>query len=175
MEMISKEKFQITEESEFLIHILDVYINGNKIKIPDAVSIRDLYEISMKHNVTAIVCEVISSEGIYKDLSVLQPFINTYMAAVYQSSVQEYSIQELTERLEEDKIPYALVKGACIREIYPNPELRTMGDIDLFMSEESRIKTDRILKELGYQKEELGSNVWTYKKDRNTLKFTVNW
>lgn len=169
MNTISKEKFQITEEAEFLIHILDAYINGKKIEIPDAVSISDLYEISMIHNVTAIVCEVISSAGIYKDLSVLQPFINAYMAAVYQSSVQEYSIQELTERLEEDKIPYALVKGACIREIYPNPELRTMGDIDLFMSEESRIKTDRILKELGYQKEELGSNVWTYKKDRNTF------
>lgn len=73
----------------------------------------------MIHNVTAIVCEVISSAGIYKDSSVLQPFINAYMAAVYQSSVQEYSIQKLTERLEEDKIPYAWLKVPVSERFIP--------------------------------------------------------
>ena len=67
--------------------------------------------------------------------------------------------------MEEEKIPYAFFKGYELRELYPVPELRTMGDVDVLVRDEDLERTAEVLCGLGYQKEEGGSAVWALKKD----------
>ena len=41
-------------------------------------------------------------------------------------------------------------KGYVLKKLYPNEEVRTMGDMDILISEENSKKTDEMLKENGY-------------------------
>ena len=50
----------------------------------------------------------------------------------------------------------------------------TMSDIDILIQEKDRLKTDEILKSLGYERQGLGSNVWTYKRGLVTFEIHVN-
>ena len=66
----------------------------------------------------------------------------------------------------EAQVPYAFFKGCELRDLYPTPELRTMGDVDVLVRDEDMARTAAVLRELGYRKEEGGSAVWVLKKDR---------
>lgn len=66
--------------------------------------------------------------------------------------------------MEEEKIPYAFFKGYELRELYPVPELRTMGDVDVLVRDEDLERTAEVLCGLGYQKEEGGGAVWAFKR-----------
>ena len=58
--------------------------------------------------------------------------------------------KKLENILENEKIPYHLVKGIVIREYYPVPSLRTFGDIDIIIKPEYRKITDNLMRSLGY-------------------------
>ena len=104
----------------------------------------------------------------------LESFKKSYISAVYLSSLQDFGVEELDEKLAEQGIEYIPVKGYVIKNLYPEPELRTMSDIDILIQEKDRLKTDEILKNLGYERQGLGSNVWTYKRGMVTFEIHIN-
>ena len=65
------------------------------------------------------------------------------------------------------KRAWKIITGSSggMRELYPVPELRTMGDVDVLVRDEDLERTAEVLCGLGYQKEEGGSAVWALKKD----------
>lgn len=68
----------------------------------------------------------------------------------YQYSHQQRERQRVTSMLEEEKIPYILLKGSRMRRYYPDPMTRTSCDIDiLFQGDEKRIH-DRMMS-FGYE------------------------
>ena len=88
------------------------------------------------------------------------------MATVYRSVLLEEEVKAFAARMEEAQVPYAFFKGCELRDLYPTPELRTMGDVDVLVRDEDMARTAAVLRELGYRKEEGGSAVWVLKKDR---------
>lgn len=50
--------------------------------------------------------------------------------------LQNDALQKVEETLENAKIQYVPLKGAVLRQLYPHPELRTCGDIDILVKEE---------------------------------------
>ena len=90
------------------------------------------------------------------------------MATVFRSVLLKEEVKLFSARMEEEKIPYAFFKGYELRELYPVPELRTMGDVDVLVRDEDLERTAEVLCGLGYQKEEGGGAVWAFKKDNFT-------
>ena len=70
--------------------------------------------------------------------------------------------------MEEENTRSSVFKGYELRELYPVPELRTMGDVDVLVRDEDLERTAEVLCGLGYQKEEGGGAVWAFKKDNFT-------
>ncbi|MBQ8782914.1 MAG: nucleotidyltransferase family protein [Clostridia bacterium] len=56
---------------------------------------------------------------------------------VYQSLAKEarleVEISELTESFEKNKIPHMLLKGSVIKNYYPQPDMRSMCDVDILV------------------------------------------
>ena len=157
----------MTLEMQWMVKLLDAYINKIDITLPSSCSAEKLYEAGKKHSVLPILFQVLCRQGSdCKDDSgeVMGLFKEAYISAVYLASLQDYSLEEVGEKLEERGIGYVPVKGAVIKKLYPEPELRTMGDLDLLIQEKNRRAADEVMKSLGYEKEELGNHVWTYKK-----------
>lgn len=163
----------MTREDQILIQILDAFINGRSISSLQDVSLEALYQAAQKHNVGGIVS------------SMLQPFLKSraedpaarkfqeiYMATVFRSVQLEEEVKMFADRMDQAGIPYAFFKGYELRGLYPDPELRTMGDVDVLVRDEDMEKTLQVLNGLGYTKEGEGSAVWTCKN--GTLSYEIH-
>ena len=173
---MEKQEF-VTIETKWLIKLLDAYINEAGVDLPASFSYKKLYEVSREHSVIPIIFrELCRLDPDWKKGSreSLEVFKKAYMSAVYLSRLQNFGVEEMVEKLTEQGIVYIPLKGYAIKKLYPEPELRTMSDIDILIQEKERLKTNEILKDLGYERKDLGSNVWTYKRGMITFEIHVN-
>ncbi|MFA5720184.1 MAG: nucleotidyltransferase family protein [Acholeplasmataceae bacterium] len=75
---------------------------------------------------------------------------------IYFSFIQkDLSQQALKEKINhlfnEHHIDHVFLKGIHLKELYPKPYLRGMGDIDCLIKEKDILKTQKLLKEAGFK------------------------
>ncbi len=86
---------------------------------------------------------------------------------VFYSVNRKDFLQEIIERFRKEDVPLLCFKGSVLRDHYPEPSLRTMGDIDFVIKPEDREKADRILREdMGLERMIDNHSVWTYYMDQ---------
>lgn len=100
------------------------------------------------------------------DSPALQQMHRGFYAAAYASENSAAALGEVGARFEGAGVAYLPFKGAVLRDYYPQPELRTMGDMDVLIHARDREATDAILLGLGYQKYVDNHAVWTYYKGK---------
>ena len=152
----------MTREDQILIQILAAFTNGRSIGSLRDVSLEALYQAAQKHNVGGIVSSML--QPVLKTRAedpAARKFREICMATIFRSVRLEEEVKMFADRMEQAGIPYAFFKGYELRELYPDPELRTMGDVDVLVRDEDMEKTLRVLNGLGYTKEGEGSAVWT--------------
>ena len=66
------------------------------------------------------------------------------------SEQQMYSIKEIFSVFDEQEIDYLPLKGTVIKNIYPKPEMRSMGDADILIKTEQYDIIKPIMQKLGY-------------------------
>ncbi len=72
--------------------------------------------------------------------------------AIYRSERMSYELTALSRVLEEEKIAHIPLKGAVIRELYPEVWMRTSTDIDVLVRpEDAERAADALTSALGYQ------------------------
>ena len=83
---------------------------------------------------------------------------------------------EIHDLLKENHVPYIMLKGLCSAAYYPEPLLRTMGDVDFLVSLEDRDRAEKLLLSSGFQKtphaDEHGFH-WTYLRDQQEVE--LHW
>lgn len=72
-----------------------------------------------------------------------------FLQAVYADTQSTDVKQQLTMRLSAASIPHIPLKGAVLKENYPEPSLRTMCDIDILVHTKDFPPIDKIAKALG--------------------------
>lgn len=65
-----------------------------------------------------------------------------------------YEHTELHELLTENGIPYVILKGCASASYYPDPILRTMGDVDFLVKPEDFDRAGELLENIGFTPEE---------------------
>ena len=154
-------------EEKYLIKILNDYIHNNPVKIiPRNISLEILYQISKKHNITAIVYEILAEafqNKTLEELDIIKRFQTDMISTIFISELQRECVKEIVRKFENNGITYVLLKGYQLKELYPNPDLRTMGDIDILISPENRDVVHEIFLSEGYQKDYGEGAVWTYR------------
>lgn len=63
-----------------------------------------------------------------------------------------YEHTELHDLLTENSIPYVILKGVASASYYPNPILRTMGDVDFLVDSADILRTTSLLESNGFEK-----------------------
>ena len=71
-------------------------------------------------------------------------------ATVQRTCNKRYEFSKIAALLESAGIPYMPIKGHIIRAVYPCPDLRTMGDIDIMVHEKDRFRAAQIFFDAGY-------------------------
>ena len=114
--------------------------------------------------------------GICKDESVpvkvRDAFDKERLKIIMQQTRQSAVLSDLKEILEERERKGVLLKGSIIKDLYPDPFMRSMSDIDVFMEEDDVKQLYDALIERGYSTGVQGiGNHYEYEKNVAKVEF----
>lgn len=108
--------------------ILKKFLNAEKLAI--------LYKISKKHDIAHIVAYSLEQIGFSLEGESWELFLKEKEQACLRYEMIQADILEICDFFESESIDYIPLKGAVIREYYPEPWMRTSCDIDILVREE---------------------------------------
>lgn len=101
--------------------------------------------LAQKHDLVHLLAVGLKKNGIlYKNNAMLEKEI---LKAIYRSERRSYELENLCKMLETAKIPFIPLKGAVMRNYYPEEWMRTSCDIDVLVRETDVDKAAEILTE----------------------------
>lgn len=140
----------MNKEEKFLLSLCTSYLNDSPPEAED-VDWRRFYELAKAHNLIGI-CHCVFSKN--KELSVpkgvRQLFTDKFFDLVYIYECQSAALRDIEHCLTTAEIGYILFKGSVLRELYPVPESRSMGDIDILIKDADRSKAKTVLENAGF-------------------------
>lgn len=117
----------------------------------DEESLQELYTLSAKHDMAHLVGYSLKKQGLLQTSKLKASFEKQMMLAVFRSENMEHEIDSLVPFFEEEEIDFILLKGAVIKELYPEKWMRTFCDTDVLVREKDIEKAAKSLADkLGY-------------------------
>ncbi len=105
-----------------------------------------IYRLADKQKVQGIIAEGISVMGIVSGIpnDIFNSLI-TDRGYIVKKNIQVNAVQEkLCQALDDNGIPYVILKGQAVAQSYAKPEIRRSGDIDFLIMEKDFVKTNQI-------------------------------
>lgn len=157
----------MNKEYKYLIELTKKYLNNEKADLKKDIDYRQIFSIAAKHNLFGIIyCALSDAEN--KELinpAILNFAKERFFDLVYFGTQQTNIEELLKDTLTGSEIRFVLFKGAVLRNLYPVPESRIMGDIDVLIDADNRKKAHSALKDAGFVCENSNGPVWDYKKN----------
>lgn len=157
----------MNDEQRFLISLTSDFINGNSREYDNDIDIDCLMKTARTHNLFAIAyCALKNGTKNNTELSQkLLKYEKYFLNIVFMNNAQMQILEELKSLLSRSEIRFVLFKGAELRFLYPIPESRVMGDIDILIDLENRDKVKKLLEDNGYICKNSNGPVWDYEKN----------
>lgn len=147
-------------EAQYLIHLLSMALKNEKPEEkPDNISFKEVYELALRHSVANMSFYAVEKlknkpeDGIYKKWSMERD------KELMRDTFQLMESEKLCRMAEEKGVEHILLKGAVLKELYPQTDFRTMSDIDIYISEEKLEIMQDIMGSLGYEGKRLGKGI----------------
>ncbi|MDE6469486.1 MAG: nucleotidyltransferase family protein [Eubacterium sp.] len=159
------------KEESFLIAICKAYLTGSDVDIPTDMDWKELYKLTRHHNLLGICYCVlnISKQKFNIPGGFMTAVENKFFDLVYLYQCQTNCMDEVNDLFTSSEIRYILFKGAILRNSYPVPESRAMGDIDLLIDKVNRDKVKKILTNAGFICTEQNGPVYNYRRNNVLL------
>ncbi len=140
---------------------------GEKIMLDASADYEKLYKLSSVHNLSAVVFCVINTAENKNAVpqATFKRFESDFLEAVVRYDFQGNLIGEIASLCDGAGIRRVFFKGAAIRDLFPVPQARAMGDVDLLIDAENRDKLKKLFTSGGFACENANGNVWEYTKD----------
>lgn len=115
-----------------------------------------LYSLAKLHDLAHIVFYRLNQCNALGEGEIFRKFKNQYDMAIYRHVRREVTIAEIREILEKAQIPFVLLKGVVLMDLYPKPWMRTSSDVDVLVKEGDKSKAELVLIEAGYERDHEG-------------------
>lgn len=121
--------------NSILFKIIKIGLGLNDDRLPNAseVDFKELTDIGIRQSILPIICQGLRKSGItgedYNEID------RKSLRDVFRFVNSNVAIEVISRCFEEEQIPFVLLKGATIRNLYPEPWLRTASDIDILVHE----------------------------------------
>lgn len=113
---------------------------------------QQLFEEAVAHQIHHIIFEEAYKNGSKANPELFATWKNETMSQFLFFHERFEVIGELFERFRKANIPVLALKGLYFKNLYPKPELRTMGDMDLLIEKQYLNDASQIIQGIGYQK-----------------------
>ncbi|SHO49586.1 nucleotidyltransferase domain-containing protein [Anaerocolumna xylanovorans] len=155
----------MNEHSHIFIKLLSAAIS---VKAPDFLTFCPdwnlIYEEAKAHQVHTLLFPLL--EELPKHVRPSPSLLESWKYdTLREAALQLLHIEQMEKvllLLHEASIPVIALKGLMLRNYYPNPELRTMGDADILIHKEDFKKAHKVLVFLGYKRGKSAERHTTY-------------
>lgn len=155
------------KKENYLVEICNAYLHKQNIHLDESIDYSRLFSVCREHNLLAVAFCIIKNsdnKSIVPD-RVYKSFEDGFYETIIKYDAQTNVINILERILNENGIRHIFFKGAEIREYYPVPEARAMGDIDILIDQKSRDAVKSILLSNGFELKNSNGPVYDYVKD----------
>ncbi|MCQ2428400.1 MAG: nucleotidyltransferase family protein [Clostridia bacterium] len=138
---------------KYFLEALSDFISGRATAVPPDADPAELLRLADIHSVGGIIwaqCRELFSDPGRCDAETAGRMHSYFLGDVYVSLCRREATGEITDAFEAAGIGYMPFKGEIIKDLYPAPELREMGDIDILVSPSDMDAACEIMKGLGY-------------------------
>lgn len=145
----------MNKNEKALVDILSSAIRGQKVKDleVDKIDWDIVLHEAKAHDVHSLLYIALKEWTFNSDSGVrfISYLKQISMATVTKQTQNIHNISEILLTLKESGITVIALKGIVLKDMYPYPELRTMGDVDLLIPIKYIDSSKNILKQLGYK------------------------
>ncbi len=118
-----------------------------------------LYGFANRFDLAHLVGHALEKSGVTLTGKAAEKFRHKQDEALYRYVLNQNEFEKVSGLFDREKIPYLPLKGAVIRNLYPEAWLRTSADIDLLIHEEDAGRAaDLLERELQYAERKLRSH-----------------
>ncbi len=158
----------------FLINLLSAYINkeNKKIDISGDIDWEQMVNLADIHNVSGIIYVALKNNGCTLPKEINDKLYKSFLTTALVSAKRDAEINNIIKLFTDNGIWHLMSKGYLIKNYYPDPELRTMGDIDILVKEEDLEKAMNVIRENGYTISKIYYNEVGF--DKNNLHFELH-
>lgn len=113
---------------------------------------KELYKLALQQNVSAFLYSTLAKypEKMKIETQIMSRWKNNTLSGVTQQLRMIYGIKTIFNLFSSNGIPVISLKGLALKELYPQPELREMCDLDVLIEEKNMEKSIELLKTQGY-------------------------
>ena len=155
----------ILMEENIILEILSAFIHNREPYFDCDVQEGKVFYTFYFQNMLPVLAYMDKKWNIIKDEKIKQKLTDCYYQTVAENFKKVVMFENISQKLSENNIPHMPVKGWYLRNLYPVPELRTFGDIDILISKQDREKVDKIFIENGYSVKENWEPTYSYYND----------
>ena len=151
------------KEAAFLVSLLRAALGGDAPVPPADTDWENLYALAVQQKVEAMVCAALSDvRDVPQD--VRARFLTAYKKEISAQIVRRNEGMKIFNAFEVNGIDCVPLKGWVLQDMYPNPAMRYMCDLDILFKPEQSDDVRRVLEALDYVPQELGGNPEVYYK-----------
>lgn len=144
--------FDFNTNEGYFLHLLKCGLKSEKPEEPPVgIDFEAIFKLAKKQDVENIVFLSIDQLENNIDSNLYSIWQEAYYKRMKYSAFQDMALEELIEVFTKAGIDCMPLKGSVIKNYYPNPDLRTMGDIDFLVREQNRQVVRDIMHSLGYE------------------------
>ncbi|MBR4146143.1 MAG: nucleotidyltransferase family protein [Lachnospiraceae bacterium] len=135
---------------DYLANLVLAQINGTKPEnIPDNIDVNELIDIAQRNHMNYMIIGALLKTDNIPNAMVDKLRLNV-QNSIFVTLNQVTGLKILIEAFEKAGIMNQPLKGACLKYMYPSPELREMSDIDILVSDNQMDEAGKIMIDLGY-------------------------
>lgn len=138
-------------EYALLIGALAQSVTGKPLQLQEPVNWNAFAKICRAHSVEPLVYDGLRAAGMLDSIpgEIGTWLRNAYYAAILRDTRFDVLKEKLAEELESAGVPHVFLKGACLKQDYPIPALRTMCDMDVLVYTKDYPALDLVAQKLG--------------------------
>ena len=131
-----------------MISILRAHLSGQSPVLEHPVPWDAILELAKAHNLTAMVGYALRDRSDVPE-KVAASLRHGFHAGIFMDAQLTHLRGVLSRALGDASIDHVFLRGICLREAYPVPALRSMGDIDVLVHMEDYAAIHKVLTSLG--------------------------
>ncbi len=139
---------------EYTINLIRFVLNGDVPEQPENIDYEELFAFGKSHGVENMLYAALRDLNIDVPEETMQKFKTAYEMQIMVEATQALELEAISEAFEKAGIDHVPLKGSVIKYLYPMPDYRKSGDIDILIRPEDEEKAEEVLFKFGYKKRE---------------------